>query len=109
MTPRPDPRRDAEMTAPLLKNLICTVGAVAVSLTFMTAAAGPAQAAGIASVAVADLDLSKAAGQEMLVRRVKAAADAVCGEGRSAREQRDRRRCVASAMDDALMFAPTRA
>ncbi|MFC3711544.1 UrcA family protein [Sphingoaurantiacus capsulatus] len=96
------------MTAPLAKNLICTLGAAAVSLTFMSAAAGPARA-GAATVSVADLDLSKAAGQEMLVRRVKAAADAVCGEGRSAREQRDRRRCVAEAMDDAFMFAPTRA
>ncbi len=100
------------MTAPTFaKNLICTIGAVAASLTFMTAAAGPANAASpIARVAVADLDLSKPAGRDTLTRRINAAAEAVCGApGRGVREQRERRRCIATTVDDALLLAPTRA
>lgn len=100
------------MTAPAFaKNFVCTLGAVAVSLTFMTAAAGPAQAASsVARVSVADLDLSKHAGQQTLAQRVKAAAEVVCDEnGRSAAEQRQRRRCISATMDDAFLLAPTRA
>lgn len=100
------------MPAPTFaKNLVCTIGAVAASLTFVTAAAGPANAASpIARVAVADLDLSKAAGQETLARRIRAAAEAVCDTtGRSAREQRERRRCLATTIDDAFLLAPARA
>lgn len=99
------------MTAPTLtKNFICTIGALAASLTFMTAAAGPAQAASLAArVSVADLDLSKAAGQQMMLRRIKAAAEVVCRDGRSASELQARRRCINGAIDDALMLAPTRA
>jgi UrcA family protein len=107
-----DIRRIFAMTAPAFaKNLVCTLGAVAVSLTFMTAAAGPAQAASpIARVSVADLDLSKAAGQATLAQRIKTAAETVCdGRGRSAREQRERRRCVMATIDDAFLLAPTRA
>lgn len=92
------------------KNLVCTIGAVAASLTLMSAAAGPANAASpVARVSLADLDLSKAAGQQTLVRRIKAAAETVCDEnGRSAREQRERRRCIAATFDDAFMLASTR-
>lgn len=100
------------MSAPsFAKNLVCTIGAVAASLTFMTAAAGPAQAASpVARVSIADLDLSKAAGQETLARRIKAAAEVVCdGNGRTAGEQRERRRCLANTIDDAFLLAPTRA
>jgi UrcA family protein len=95
----------------LTKNFVCTIGAVAASLTFMTAAAGPAQAASaIARAAVADLDLSKDAGQRTLARRIKAAAETVCDDnGRTPREQRERRRCIAATIDDAMMLAPTRA
>lgn len=100
------------MTAPALtKNFICTIGAIAASLTFMAAAAGPAQAASaVARVSVADLDLSKDAGQQTLARRVKAAAETVCdANGRTPREQRERRRCITSTIDDAMTLAPTRA
>lgn len=95
----------------LTKNIVCTIGAVAASLTFMTAAAGPANAASpVARVSIADLDLSKDAGQQTLARRINAAAEAVCGaHARTAREQRERRRCIASTIDDALTLAPTRA
>ncbi|MDO9490093.1 MAG: UrcA family protein [Sphingomonadaceae bacterium] len=94
----------------LTKNLVCAIGAVAASLTFMTAAAGPAHAASaVARVSVADLDLSKDAGQQTLARRIKAAAETVCDEnGRTPREQRERRRCVAATIDDAFLLASTR-
>jgi UrcA family protein len=98
------------MSTTLKQKLVCATAAIAASVAFTAASAGPAYAQDmrVRAVSYADLDLSRDAGKATLASRIAAAAKQVCSDSSDRRERANQRRCIEQAKTEAAAQMPTR-